>query len=131
MILDFKATLYARAVGVARTQIDPTDPLWEARIDRHLDGAHGFPPGRRPEEYSVAFEAMYPRDRRAYIEQLVSRASYAHRPLASLVSSKQAPCVATTTFDQLIEHTTVVTHGLLPPPDQANIRASAFFSRLG
>ena len=86
------------------------------------------------EEYSVAFEALYPypRDRRAYIEQQVRKgsASYPHRLLASLISSKQTPCVAATNFDQLIERTTVVTDELIPPPDQADITVSAFFSRL-
>lgn len=95
MILDFKATLYAQAVGLARSQIDPTDPLWSDRVNLHFDGSNGFPPSGSPDEYSVACEAMYPeaRDRRTYIEQQVRKgsASYPHRVLASLISAKLAP----------------------------------------
>lgn len=132
MILDFKATLYAQAVGLSRSQIDPTDPIWETRVNSHFDGAHGFPPLGSPDEYSVAFEAMYPdpRDRRSYIEQQVRKgsASYPHRVLASLISAKLAPCVVTTNFDQLIERTTVVTDELLAPTDRANVTVSAIDS---
>jgi NAD-dependent SIR2 family protein deacetylase len=129
MILDCKATLYTQAVGLARAQIDPSDPLWEARINGHFDSANGFPPAGHPTEYSVAFEAMYPnpRDRRAYIEQQVRKgtASYPHRLLASLISAKFTLCAVTTNFDQLIERTTVITDELLSPGDRANMTVSA------
>lgn len=132
MILDFKATLYAQAVGLSRSQFDPTDPIWEERVTAHFNGAHGFPVAGSPDEYSVAFETMYPdpRDRRSYIEHQVRKgaASYPHRVLGSLISAKLAPCVVTTNFDQLIERTTVVTDELVAPRDRANITVSAIDS---
>jgi len=58
MILDFKATLYTQVIGLPRAQIDPTDPIWEARISSHFNDSHGFPPTGAPNEYSVAFEGL-------------------------------------------------------------------------
>lgn len=107
MILDFKTRLYCSETNTARREIDPSDPLWSARITAYFDNDHGLPPAGHPEEYAAAFEAVFPdeRERRRYLANGIERGRpcFAHRVLASLIVSGQAPCLFTTNFDHLIE----------------------------
>lgn len=132
MILDFQTRLYTEATGLTLDQVDRSDPLWNARIRAHFDGQHGFPPGGDPTEYSVAFAAVYPEaaDRRTYIEEQVRRgtATYGHRVLASLISTKRVPAVVTTNFDPLVECTAVITDELLPVEQRSHLNTAAIDS---
>jgi hypothetical protein len=107
MILDFKARLYCGATELPVRELDTGDPLWEQRLNRYFDNSHDFPPTGSTDEYSVAFEAVYPdeSDRRRYIEERVRRGrpSFAHRVLAALIATRQLPAVFQTNFDSLVE----------------------------
>lgn len=132
MILDFKARLFCDAIGVPRREIDPSDPVWQERIESHLDGNHGFPPNGHPDEYGVAFEKAFPAEaeRRRYIDDAVRRgqSSFGHRVLAALIASRQAPCLFTTNFDPLIERAAVVADELLPVEQRAHLTVAALDS---
>jgi len=112
MITDFKATLFCQGSGTSRREIDPSDPIWKARIDLFLSQQGTLPPPGDPTEYARAFEAVYPSDesRRAYIAQKVQqgRPSYAHKVLASMLVTGKVPCVFTTNFDNLVESATTI-----------------------
>lgn len=116
LITEFKAKLFCEAHRIARREVDPSDPLWRARIESYFDNAHGFPPAGAPDEYSTAFEAVYPEraDRQRLIELLLGRArpSFGHRVVASLITSGRTKCIFTTNFDPLIERATVITDSL-------------------
>ncbi len=60
MILDFKARLFCDAIGGARREIDPSDPVWQERIESYFDGNHGFPLNGHPDEYGVVFGKAFP-----------------------------------------------------------------------
>lgn len=132
MILDFKARLFCDAIGVPRREIDPSDPVWQERIESFLDGKHGFPPNGHPDEYGVAFEKAFPTEaeRRRYIDDAVRRgqSSFGHRVLAALIASRQAPCLFTTNFDPLIERAAVVADELLPVEDRVHMAVAALDS---
>ena len=132
MIVDFKAGLFCKAVRLSRREIDPGDPLWAERIDTYFDGQHGFPPSGSPDEYASAFEAVYPEpaDRRAYIERAVQRGvpAFAHRVLASLISSGRVPCLFTTNFDDLVERSATIADDLLPVEHQHRLTIAALDS---
>lgn len=132
MILDFKARLFCAAIGLPRREIDPSDPLWLDRIEDHFDGKHGFPPRGHPDEYAMAFEAVYPSEaeRRSYIEKAVRKgsASFGHRVLAAMIVDKQTPCLFTTNFDPLIERAAIVADELLPTDRQAHLTVAALDS---
>ncbi len=132
MILDFKARLFCDAIGVPRREIDPSDPVWQERIESYFDGNYGFPRSGHPDEYGVAFEKAFPTEaeRRRYIDDAVrrGRSSFGHRVLASLIASRQALCLFTTNFDPLIEHTAVVADDLLPVEQRVHLTVAALDS---
>lgn len=132
MILDFKARLFCGAVGVPRREIDPSDPVWQERIETYFDGTHGFPPNGHPDEYAAAFEAAFPTEpeRRQYIEDAVRRgqASFGHRVLAALIASRQVPCLFTTNFDPLVERAVVVADELLPVQHRVHLTVASLDS---
>ena len=129
MIVDFKARLFCDAIGVPRREIDPTDAMWLERIEAHFDGTGGLPATGHPNEYSAAFEAVFPAEaeRRSYIEQAVRQgsSSFGHRVLAALIASGQLPCLFTTNFDQLIERAAVVGDELLPVDRRVHLTVGA------
>lgn len=132
MIVDFKARLFSAAVGIARREIDPGDPLWAQRIETYFDGQHGLPPAGSPDEYATAFEAVYPEpaDRRAYIDRNVNRGvpAFAHRVLAALISDGRVPCLFTTNFDDLVERSAAAANDLLPVQAQHRLTIGALDS---
>ena len=125
MVLDLKKRLYCAATRTVLQEVDVSDPLWAERITTHFDDSKGFPPSGDPQEYAAAFEAAFPEalDRRSYVSDAVKRGtpSYAHRVLASMISSGLVRCVFTTNFDSLVERATAVTDDLLPPEGQAHL----------
>jgi hypothetical protein len=132
MIRDFKAQLFCQETKLPRREVDATDPLWVERIDDFFKRQAILPPAGDPTEYAKAFEAVYPseRDRRAYIDSQVKlgRPSFAHRVLASLLSTGNTPCVFTTNFDSLVETATTVAGQLLEPAKRRNLVVAAIDS---
>lgn len=132
MILDFKSRLFCEAHGLTLREIDTGDPLWEERITRHFDGAHGLPPAGSPEEYALAFEAVYPDevDRRRYIADCIShgRPSYGHRVLAALIGSRQLPVLFQTNFDSLVEDAATVLCDAMSPVERPHLTVAALDS---
>ncbi|CAJ0792790.1 SIR2 family protein [Ralstonia holmesii] len=125
MITDFKKRLFCELSGAKLKEVDADDPLWVDRIDAFLASRSVLPPPNDPAEYAAAFEAVYPtpEDRRNYIALAVEKGtpSYAHRVLASLITTKRVPCVLTTNFDVLIETATTLTDQLVAPAERANL----------
>jgi NAD-dependent SIR2 family protein deacetylase len=123
MIRDFKKRIFCQHNKYSVQEIDSGDPLWSARIDDFFKRTNLLPPDGDPEEYSAAFEAVYPQEnhRRQYIDNAVrlGTASFAHRALAALMSSKQLNCVFTTNFDQLVEDSVTVSNALLSAEERA------------
>ena len=123
MIRDFKTRIFCRETGYSPKEVDAVDPLWVARIDDFFLRSALLPPDGDPNEYSAAFEAVYPneRHRRQYIDDAISKGtpSFAHRVMAALISTKQVNCVFTTNFDSLIETSATLTDQLLPPEQRA------------
>lgn len=132
MILDFKTRLFCAEVRLPRREVDPSDPLWRERIETYFDGAHGLPPLGSPEEYAAAFEAVHPtaEARRTYIDAAIRRGSpsYGHRLFAALACSGLAPCIFTTNFDPLIEHSIIAADDVLPPSAKAHPTVAALDS---
>jgi hypothetical protein len=132
MITDFKASLFCELAGMPRREIDPTDPLWIARINKFLAQQGAIPPVGDPTEYARAFEAVYPSvdDRRAYIAQSVQRGrpSFAHRVLASLLATGKTPCVFTTNFDNLVESAATVARSKVDPAKHKDLVVAALDS---
>lgn len=123
MIRDFKTRIFCRETGYSPNEVDAADPMWIARVDEFFRKCPLLPPDGDPNEYSAAFEAIYPneRHRRQYIDDAISKGtpSFAHRALAALMSSKQLSCVFTTNFDPLVETSATLTDQLLPPDRRA------------
>lgn len=123
MIRDFKTRLFCQESGLPLREIDSSDPLWVQRIDSFFLKRSILPPTGDPSEYSAAFEALYPSEdeRRQYIEDAIRRGtpSFAHRVLASLISTKHVPCIFTTNFDPLIEIASTQSDQLLDASDRA------------
>jgi hypothetical protein len=117
MIADFRTRIYCRETGYSIREIDQIDPLWIARIDEFFEKRAILPPRGDPNEYSAAFEAVYPTEqqRRQYIDDAIKKGkpSFAHRVLAALMTTKQAPCFFTTNFDHLLETSTTLASHLL------------------
>jgi len=132
MILDFKARLFAKENRLPRREIDPGDPLWVERITSFFDDAHGLPAAGSPEEYAVAFEAVYPdgADRRKYIENAIRHGSpsYGHRVLAALVASRQVPCIFETNFDPMVENSVTIADDLLPVAQRVHLTTAGIDS---
>ncbi|MFV8668041.1 SIR2 family protein, partial [Ralstonia pseudosolanacearum] len=125
MITDFKTRLFCELSGAKLKEVDADDRLWVDRINAFLAARSVLPPADDPTEYAAAFEAVYPtqEDRRNYIALAVEKGtpSYAHRVLASLITTRRVPCVFTTNFDTLVETATTLTDQLMPPTERANL----------
>lgn len=132
MIRHFKAQLFCQETKLPRREVDVTDPLWVERIDEFFKQQAILPSAGDPTEYAKAFEAVYPseKDRRIYIDSQVKlgHPSFAHRVLASLLSTGKAPCVFTTNFDNLVETATTVAGQLLEQSARRNLVVAAIDS---
>ena len=96
MIWDFKRRLYiSEKKSSALSITDISDRRVQKKLQDYFDNKGSFPPAGSEEEYSAYFESTYPssRDRRAYIDELVSRGqpSYGHLALALLMNYAR-PC---------------------------------------
>ena len=129
MIMDFKKRLFCQLSGTSRRLVDTNDPIWAERIIVYLSKHSDLPDAGDHAEYAATFEAVYPdpKDRRAYIDNAVKKGtpSFAHRALASLITSKMIPCIFTTNFDSMIETATVATDQLVANDDRAYLTVSA------
>lgn len=118
MIRDFKKRIFCREAGYSLREVDSGDQLWIERIDNFFRRTSLLPSDGDPNEYSAAFEAVYPNEkqRRQYIDDAISKGTpcFGHRVLAALMSSKQLSCVFTTNFDPLVEDSATLTNSLLP-----------------
>lgn len=132
MITDFKATLFCQGSGTPRREIDPSDPMWKARIDIFLSQQGSLPPTGDPTEYARAFEAVYPsvEDRRTYIAQKVQQGvpSFAHRVLACMLVTGKVPCVFTTNFDNLVESAVTIARSKVDPAKHKDMTVAAIDS---
>ncbi|WP_254067409.1 SIR2 family protein [Burkholderia sp. L27(2015)] len=129
MITDFKKRLFCQLSGMKLREVDANDPLWIARIDIFLSTRSVLPPPNDPTEYAAAFEAVYPTPeaRRNYIEDAIKKGtpSFAHRVLASLITTRRVPCVFTTNFDPLVETGATVTDQLMSASERAYLTVAA------
>jgi NAD-dependent SIR2 family protein deacetylase len=129
MITDFKKRLFCQLSGTRQRDVDANDGLWVERINHFFSTHSVLPPADDPTEYAAAFEAVYstPEARRSYIEDAIKRGtpSFAHRVLASLLTTGRVPCVFTTNFDPLVEIATTVTDQMLEAPDRAYLTVAA------
>lgn len=132
MIRDFKTRIFSREAGYSLREIDSGDQLWIERIDDFFRRTSLLPPDGDPNEYSAAFEAVYPnvKQRRQYIDDAISKGTpcFGHRVLAALMSSKQLSCVFTTNFDSLVEDSATLTNSLLPAEARAKPTVAALDS---
>ncbi|AMO99568.1 SIR2-like domain protein [Collimonas arenae] len=132
MIRDFKKRIFCQKNGYSIQEVDSGDPLWIGRIDEFFKRSNILPPDGDPEEYSTAFELVYPQEnlRRQYIADAIRKGtpSFAHRVLAALMSSKQLNCLFTTNFDPLVEDSLTLSNALLPPEQQAKPTIAAIDS---
>lgn len=132
MIRDFKKKIFCQKNNYSPQEVDSGDPLWSERIDEFFKRTSILPPDGHPEEYSAAFEAVYPHEshRRQYIDDAVSKGKpcFAHRALAALISSRQTDCVFTTNFDPLVEESVTLTNALLPVESQKRPTVAAIDS---
>ncbi|HEY0464127.1 MAG TPA: SIR2 family protein [Polyangiaceae bacterium] len=132
MIADFRKRIFCELSNVPQREVDANDPLWQQRIDQLLRTRSTLPPAGDPTEYSKAFEAVFstPDSRRAYIEDAIRNGtpSFAHRVLASLLTTKRIPCVFTTNFDPMIETAAIVTDQLMPAGERALLTVAAIDS---
>ena len=108
MIWDFKQRLYRSQKNLPPSAItDIGEAAVRRRLQSHFDGLGGFPPAGAEMEYSAYFEATYhsPKDRRAYLEELIVRGepSFGHLALALLMSEDLCRVVWTTNFDRVLE----------------------------
>ena len=108
MIWDFKQRLYRSQKKLPPSAItDISEPAVRLKLQSHFDAVGEFPPAESETEYSVYFEATYhsPRDRRAYLEELITRGkpSFGHLALALLMSEDLCRVVWTTNFDRVLE----------------------------
>ena len=108
MIWDFKQRLYRSQRKLPPSAItDIGEPVVQRKLQAHFDALGGFPPAGSETEYSAYFEATYhsPRDRRAYLEELIARGkpSFGHLALALLMAEKLCRIVWTTNFDRTME----------------------------
>jgi len=129
MIADFKKRLFCQLSGTKQQEVDINDNIWIERIDQFFQARAILPPSGDPAEYAKAFEAVYPTQelRRSYIENAVKKGtpSFAHRVLASLLSTHRVPCIFTTNFDPLPENATTVTDQLLAASERVHLTVAA------
>lgn len=132
MIREFKKRIFCRETGYSLQEVDSGDQLWIERIDDFFLKNSLLPPDGDPNEYSAAFEAIYPNEkqRRQYIDDAISKGKpcFGHRVLAALMSSKQVSCVFTTNFDPLIEESATVANSLLPVEEMVKPTVAALDS---
>lgn len=125
MITDFKKRLFCQLSKTPLREVDANDPLWAQRINEYLRLNSALPQPGDTKEYAAAFEAVYPTQdaRRAYIEQAVTqgRASFGHRVLAALMTSKKTQCVFSTNFDPLLDRAATITDELVEVSERANL----------
>jgi hypothetical protein len=108
MIWDFKQRLYRSQRKLPPSAItDIGEPAVQRKLQAHFDTLGGFPAGGSETEYSAYFEATYhsPRDRRAYLDELIARGkpSFGHHALALLMAQDLCRIVWTTNFDRAVE----------------------------
>ena len=108
IIWDFKQRLYRSQKKLPPTAItDIGEPAVQRKLQAHFDVLGGFPPAGSEMEYSAYFEATYhaPKDRRAYLDELITRGepSFGHLALALLMSEDLCRIVWTTNFDRTLE----------------------------
>ena len=108
MIWDFKQHLYRSQKKLPPSAItDIGDTAVQRKLQSHFDTLGGFPPAGTETEYSAYFEATYPspKDRRAYLDELISRGkpSFGHLALALLMGEGLCRVVWTTNFDRTVE----------------------------
>jgi NAD-dependent SIR2 family protein deacetylase len=111
MIWDFKQRLYRSQKKLPPSAItDIGEPTVRRKLQSYFDALGSFPPFGAESEYSTYFEATYPapKDRRAYLEELIARGkpSFGHLALALLMAEKLCHAVWTTNFDRTIEDAT-------------------------
>ena len=111
MIWDFKQQLYRSQRKLPPSAItDIGESAVQRKLQAHFDALGGFPPAGSETEYSAYFEATYhsPRDRRAYLDELIARGkpSFGHLALALLMSEELCRIVWTTNFDRTVEDAT-------------------------
>lgn len=132
MIRDFKKKIFCQMNTYSPQEVDSGDPLWSERIDEFFKRTNILPPDGHPDEYSAAFEAVYPQvtHRRQYIDDAISNGTpcFAHRVLSALVSSRQTHCVFTTNFDPLVEESVTLSNALLPVESQKRPTVAAIDS---
>jgi len=129
MIIDFKKQLFCQLSGTRQRDVDANDSLWVERINHFFSTRSVLPPAGDPTEYAAAFEAVYPTPeaRRSYIEDAVKKGtpSFAHRVIASLLTTRRVPCIFTTNFDPLVDNAATVTDQLVEAPDRAHLTVAA------
>jgi NAD-dependent SIR2 family protein deacetylase len=107
LILRFKHELYCSLNGLDVQDVDPSDKRVRKLIEDYFNGRNGLPPIGDPDEYSIAFETVYPSaDARAdFIAALCRgrRPNYGHYVLAALMAVERLGVAFTTNFDDLIE----------------------------
>ena len=108
MIWDFKQRLYRSQRKLPPSAItDIGEPAVQRKLQAHFDAQGDFPPAGSEMEYPAYFEATYhaPRDRRAYVDELIARGkpSFGHLALALLMAEKLCRIVWTTNFDRALE----------------------------
>ncbi len=132
MIADFKKRLFCQLSGTKLQEVDANDSIWNDHINHFFEARAVLPPPDDPTEYAKAFEAVYPTPelRRNYIEEAIRKGtpSFAHRVLASLMSTRRVPCAFTTNFDPLLEQATTITDQLLPAADRVHLTVAAIDS---
>ena len=132
MIQDFKKKIFCQETGYSLRDVDSGDEMWIERINDYFRRTSLLPPDGDPNEYSAAFEAVFPneRQRRQYIDDAISKGSpcFGHRVLAALISTKQLNCIFTTNFDHLIEESATLSNSLLPVESQTKPTVAALDS---
>lgn len=108
MIWDFKQRLYRSQKKLPPSAItDIGETAVQRKLQAHFDALGGFPPAGSETEYSAYFEATYhsPKDRRAYLDELIARGkpSFGHHALALLMEQALCRTVWTTNFDRTVE----------------------------
>jgi hypothetical protein len=107
LIMRFKHELYCSAHGLAVQEVDPSDRRTRRLIVDYFDGKNGLPPIGDPDEYSIAFEKVYPSaDVRAdFISGLCRERNpnFGHHVLGALMATGRLRAVFTTNFDELVE----------------------------
>lgn len=108
IIWDCKERLYRSIKRLAPSAItDIGDPVVRRKLQAFFDETGRYPRPDAEDEYSAYFEATYPspRDRRAYLDNLMARGkpSFGHLAMALLMREGLCRAVWTTNFDRVVE----------------------------